>query len=313
MIIQASAPGKIILCGEHAVVYGHPAIAVPISSLRAHARVEPSPDGDFTLFAADLGEIYRFSPAHQIIDNALIQMSQLVLRHYNVPPPPLQIHISSQIPIASGMGSGAAISTALGRALSRALGFDITDDILNGLVYEVEKTYHGTPSGVDNTVIVYEKPVYFIRGAPIESVSLAKPIVLLIADSGEVSLTRVAVGAVRHLYETERARIEPILVQIGELVRSARQALANGDIVALGRLFVDNHHCLRDLTVSSPRLDRLVHAALDAGAYGAKLSGAGRGGNMIALVDENLLPKVERALLNNGATSVLTTLVYNEG
>lgn len=309
-MIQASAPAKIILCGEHAVVYGQPAIAIPIVNLRAYAHVQPSTDGEFSIVAKDIGEIYRLSPAHQVIDNALLQMSQFILKHARKSPPPIQIHITSQIPIASGMGSGAAISAALGRALAQALGCDMPDDLLNNFVYEVEKLYHGTPSGVDNTVIVYERPIYFIRGQSIEPIQVQSPLTLLIADSGEVSLTRIAVGDVRKLYETERHRIEPIILQIGDIVRAVRQALADGNKHSLGRLFLENHHLLRDLTVSSPRLDKLVEAAMDAGAYGAKLSGAGRGGNMIALIEDADFHRVKQALLNVGAVHIVTTTIY---
>ena len=124
-----------------------------------------------------------------------------MLKQLNASPPDVTITIRSDIPIASGLGSGAAVSTALARALCAHSGAPLDEAALNGLIYEVEKIHHGTPSGIDNTVIVYERPVYFVRGQPIEQLTIGAPFTLLIGDTGKSASTRAAVAGVRELYE----------------------------------------------------------------------------------------------------------------
>lgn len=309
-LFQASAPAKIILVGEHAVVYGQPAIAVPVSSLRASAQATPNSDHQgLYIEAEDLGQRLPVSVSDVILDHALVQTARLFLDFASQPAPNLTVHLSSQIPMASGLGSGAAVSTALVRVLAQAMNLRLTDDHLNSLIFEVEKLHHGTPSGIDNTVIVYERPVYFVRSQPIESVAIGAPLTLLIGDTGQGALTRVAVSDVRTLVESQPAEINPILDAVGDLVRQARTAIETGNAQSLGRLMTRNHHLLQQLTVSSPELDQLVDAALNAGALGAKLSGGGRGGNMIALVSPETRQQVADALTKAGAVRVFATTV----
>ena len=155
-MIQESASAKAILFGEHAVVYGQPAIAVPVSGLRAFASVRPNSSG--LRIASGKLDIPVDIDAESV-DNALALTARLVLKELRLPPPSVTISIRSDIPIASGLGSGAAVSTALARALCAQLDRVLDESSLNRLVYEVEKIHHGTPSGIDNTVIVYERPV----------------------------------------------------------------------------------------------------------------------------------------------------------
>ncbi|MBC6934257.1 MAG: mevalonate kinase [Chloroflexi bacterium] len=314
VVFTASAPAKVILCGEHAVVYNQPAIAIPVSDLRVTVRIQRHQSGapGLRLIAGDLE---RFLPSNvsfheeQAVTDALELTVRLVLETLKCSLPGLTATIESQIPVASGLGSGAAVSAALGRALSAALGNPLDNPTLNTIVYEVEKIHHGTPSGIDNTVIVYEQPIFFVRNHPIQTFTAAAPFTLLIADTGRGALTKVAVGDVRRLYETEPERIKPILSAIGDLVTLARGAIENGDLTRLGALMTQNHAYLQQLTVSSDELDQLVRAALDAGALGAKLSGGGRGGNMIALVMPENKSAVRAALVRSGAKYVYETLV----
>lgn len=309
-MIECSAPAKIILFGEHAVVYGQPAIAVPVSSIRARAQVETNvPTGQgLRINAADLGETLTVD-LESDLEHALAIMARLNLKTLNSNPPDATITLHSEIPLASGLGSGAAVATALGRALSTTVGQPLDNEALNALVFEIEKLYHGTPSGIDNTVVVYEQPVYFVREQPIETLKIGAPFTLLIGDTGISASTRVAVGDVRKLYEADSTHIQPILDRIGMLVKNARQVIETGDTAALGELMRENHTLLRQLTVSSPELDRLVQAAVGAGAIGAKLSGGGRGGNMIALVTPTSAETVQAALLQAGAARVIMTTV----
>lgn len=306
----ASAPAKIILVGEHAVVYGYPAIAAPVSSLRATATITTQDHRSGLLIeASDINKVLPIVRANASVNDALTQTVQLVLSHFGLPAPNATIQLASGIPMASGLGSGAAVTAALGRAVAQAMHQTLHDDDLNRIVYEVEKLHHGTPSGIDNTVIVYEKPVYFIRDEPLRLLDIGSSLHLVIGDTGQPSLTKKAVGDVRRLHDAEPATIQPILAQIGSVVENARETLAQGDISALGALMNANHRLLQKLTVSSDALERLVAAALDGGAYGAKLSGGGRGGNMIALVAPDSVDHVRKALLEAGASNTYVTEV----
>jgi len=306
-LYEASAPAKIILFGEHAVVHGQPAIAVPISSLRAHAVVESGER--LTIIARDTNETVPVDLTAQIVENALALMARLVLEHTGCPPPPVTIHVSSDIPLASGLGSGAAVSTALGRALAQVLKVTLAPEDLNRMVYRVEQMHHGTPSGIDNTVIVYEKPVYFVRNQALELLQIARPFTVVIGDTGHKALTHVSVGDVRRLYEVDKSGIGAVFERIGAIASAARAAIEGGTPEALGALMNENHALLQRLTVSSPELDRLVAAALDAGADGAKLSGGGRGGNMIALCAPEQAESVANALIASGAARVFITRI----
>ncbi|MEO8607646.1 MAG: mevalonate kinase [Chloroflexota bacterium] len=309
-MIQASAPGKIILLGEHAVVYGQPAIAIPVSTLRATAQAFVSTPGDgLNIEASDLGTTSHIRLESRENEDPLSAVALLVLEKLKLPLPDLNIQVHSDIPLASGLGSGAAISAAVVRVLSSALEHKLEDEELNQIVYQVEKIYHGMPSGVDNTVIVYERPVYFIRGNPLEFLPVQGSFQFLIANTGISSSTRLVVEDVNRLYKTDPDYYGRIFDSIGELVTKGLLALQNDDAVVLGTLMSKNHHYLQQLTVSSHELDGLVEAALDAGALGAKLSGGGRGGNMIALVSQDSLVAVKEALLRAGAARVFDTIL----
>jgi mevalonate kinase len=130
-----------------------------------------------------------------------------------------------------------------------------------------------------------------------------------VADTGKGALTKIAVGDVRKLYEANKEPTQLVLDAIGGIVKAARHALEQGDIPALGPLMLRNQVYLQQLTVSSSELDKLVDAAMNAGALGAKLSGGGRGGNMIALVTPESTDRVQSALLQAGAVRVFSTVV----
>jgi len=311
--VTATAPGKIILFGEHAVVYGQPAIAAPLQAVQTRAIVRPGrAGGGVYIVAANLGRTIFVSPDPVEGEHALATAARLLLRRVATPWPDLDILLHSTIPIASGLGSGAAVTTALLRGLSLMLGLPSDPETLNPLVFEIERLHHGTPSGIDNTVVVYERPIFFIKGSSIEMFNIGQPIHLLVADTGVASPTHVAVGDVRKLFEADPERHTPIFAEIGTIAREARRAIEAGDPAALGPLMTENQRLLRELTVSSEELDRLVQAAEQSGALGAKLSGGGRGGNMIALIDPASRILVTEALLAAGAKQVIYTVLKTE-
>ena len=302
---RASAPAKLILCGEHAVVYQQPAIAVPLAKVRAEAEVQPAAAGTGLHFEApDLGRSWVSDGAEEPLGMLVAALRE----RYGLPPDDLLITLRSQIPIASGMGSGAAIATALVRAFGLAYRLDLAPAEISALVYDSERHFHGTPSGIDNTVVAFERPIWFQRrpqGLPlVEPLELGAHLRLLVADSGVRSATKLPVGAVREGWQRDRSRYESLFAAIGALVEQARLALAQGDIIRLGELLNHNHDLLCALGVSSPELDRLVQAAQQAGALGAKLSGAGWGGVMLVLVTPEQAAQVRAALCEAGAVNV---------
>lgn len=308
---MAFAPGKVILFGEHAVVYGRPAIAVPVTQVGAQVSVERGVSGGILIQAKDLGLSHTMgeSPVDEALE-PVVSLVESTLEYLGVhSPPPLVITITSTIPIASGLGSGAAVSTALVRGLSDHFGRELSPEEVSALVYEAERFHHGTPSGIDNTVISYGQPIYFVRGEPPQTFKVGKPFLLAIGDSGVKSPTKVVVEEVRRRWERELSRYDLLFDQIGQIAERAKEEMEKGNLEGLGALMDENQALLRDLGVSSPPLDGLVKAAREAGALGAKLSGAGRGGSVIALIEEGIQEAVTTALQRGGAQRVFTTEV----
>jgi mevalonate kinase len=305
---KSSAPGKIILFGEHAVVYGRPALAIPVTQVHADVEVSDSsragiwidaPDVDLH---AELNTLPSDHPMASVVHNFLFlaRLSKF---------PNLEIKINSTIPVASGLGSGAAVTVALARALAAHLKYSMTDEEVNAFTYEIEKLHHGTPSGIDNTVVTYAKPVYFVKGQLMEMFKVGRSFTIVIADTGISAPTKESVGDVRRLWLENKSRWESVFDKIGEISFTARRAIEVGKYELLGELMNENHTLLQKITVSSPELDQLVEAARRAGALGAKLSGGGRGGNMIALVEPVFAEVVSISLKEAGAKNTIITQV----
>jgi mevalonate kinase len=303
---KASAPGKIILFGEHAVVYGRPALAVPVTQVHADVEVSDASRPGIWIDAPDINvhaELNTFPSDHPIA----AAIHNLLFLSGVSPFPSVDIKITSTIPVASGLGSSAAVTVALVRALSSHLNHSVTDEEVSAFAYEIEKIQHGTPSGIDNTVITYAKPIYFIRGQPTEAINVGQPFTIVIGDTGFPASTKEAVEGVRRLWMHDKAGAETLFDKIGEIAFTARRAIEAGKSELLGELMDENHALLQTLTVSSTELDHLVEAAREAGAIGAKLSGGGRGGNMIALVKPDVAESVSLALKETGARRTIIT------
>ncbi len=293
------------------MVYGRPAIAVPVTQVQARASVmaEPlAPTGRVWLEAPDIGlnsDLAALPASHpaQLLVHELMKM--LAIDHL----PALRLRISSTIPVAAGLGSGAAVSVAALRAISAFLGHPLDDEHVNALAFEVEKAYHGTPSGIDNTVITYARPLYFMKGQPFELLKVSRPFTLVIADSGVSSPTAAAVAGVRERWQTAPARYNELFDQIAAIVKAARQVIEGGEVEKLGAMMDQNQLLLQEMGVSGPELERLVEAARKAGAWGAKLSGGGQGGNMLALVPPEKAEAVTEALSQAGAVRTIASVV----
>jgi len=307
--ISRSACAKIILCGEHAVVYERPAIALPLPHLRARADVTQA-GGRTEVVAPDIQAQFFVDeqPEHP-----LAQVIAFTLHHIRrgLASALFRLTVRSDIPVSSHLGSGAAVSVAAIRAVAAYLDCALSADETSAIAYEIEKLHHGTPSGIDNTVIAYEQPVWFVKGRGVEvlvqgddgrwtmdeSISPVASLPLVIADTGIATPTKIPVGDVRAGWERDKATYEARFDEIGDLVAQARQALLSEDWPALGTIMNANHAVLQWLGVSCAELDHLCDVARVAGALGAKMSGGGRGGNMIALARDAVHANELRAAL----------------
>ena len=282
-----TAPGKIILFGEHAVVYGKPAIAIPVSGMRASAWSEPG-EGKLTINALDLNQKIG-------LENKTSQFSvlaQTLLSKTKQSEPNLTINLTSKLPQGSGMGSSAATSTAVCKALSNYLGVNLEKNQISELVFDAEKIVHGTPSGIDNTVVAYESPVYFVKGQEPVTFDSGRTFYLVIGDTGIQSSTKETVGNVRDLLDKEPKLMNGYFDEIENVTKGGKKAIEDGDKEAVGELMNKNHELLNKIGVGHRELEKLVDVSLDAGALGAKLTGGGGGGNMVALADSAKEQKV---------------------
>lgn len=310
-MISVNVPGKIILFGEHAVVYGRPAIAIPVHNVQAKVTISP-------IKGADEGSIYLDAPnvdisawLHDLNEGQpLREAIQLTLNALNIHEfPAFQIRISSTIPVASGMGSSAAVSVALIRAVSIHLGNPLSIEQQSAYAFEVEKLHHGTPSGIDNNVVAHEKPIFYSRGEQPQIFIPGERMVFVIADTGIASQTSQAVAGVRERWVSDQDYYEAIFDQISELTVLAKRAINTGDNSTLGSLMNQNQVLLKALGVSCPEIEKLVQCAQSAGADGSKLSGAGQGGNIIALVPPSNETEVSNELKKAGATRIIVAEV----
>lgn len=254
--MRASACGKLILCGEHAVVYGHPAIAMPLT-LETHVSIEEQ-DGMVEV------EHELFSPRQE----ARLEEAMDLL----FPKGGMAVKIEGNLPVGVGLGSSAALCVAACRAAG------LSEEELRTKALEMECVFHGETSGLDVAVAIRNETIWYMKGRPMRPVP-TPPCAIVVLDSGMAGDTRVLVERVAARQE----ELQDVLDDIGALVHAARAVLE--DPVSLGELLTENHGLLKQLGVSNPTLDGLVDMALAAGAHGAKLSGAGGGGVVLALTD----------------------------
>lgn len=308
----ASACGKLILLGEHAVVYDSPAIAIPLTSLKVRTTIEPAigqPQSRIQIKALPLGidhDLNELEKDHFMVHTLSLLFSFLGLRQL----PTCRVVITSELPIAAGLGSSAAIAISLLRAMSAFLGHPLKPQELNTLAFQSEQAVHGRPSGIDNTVITYEKPIYYQRGEMIEFIQPNREFTFVVADSGIRKSTRESTGQLAQDLESKPDMVQPHLDAITELVLQSKRSFQIGDIEALGKAIDANQEHLSALRLSCPELDRLVLSARQAGALGAKLTGGGMGGHMLALVTPETESAVTQALISAGSPRVFTTHLH---
>lgn len=280
LIGVGKAHSKIILIGEHAVVYGYPAIALPLLHIQVTCQIVPA-DRPWVLFEND----------------SLSMAVYASLEYLGIEEAAIACQIDSMIPAQRGMGSSAAVSIAAIRAVFDYFKRDLNQETLEILVNRAEMIAHMNPSGLDAKTCLSDQPIKFIRNVGFSELEVDLGAKLVIADTGIRGHTKEAIQKVKDLGTEALASFH----EIGLLTEQAEKALAQKDAPTLGRILTDCHHHLQAVGVSCPEADQLVELALANGALGAKMSGGGLGGCIIALAaDQEQAEMIAKELRNKG-------------
>ncbi len=309
--------GKVIMFNEHFVVYGIPAIASAIG-MKTTATIEPleavPEEGTGYILEDNRSETpgYKSEKMEQQQNSMkyLIDAAEVDLQNA-----PVKITLAGDLVAASGIGASAASCAAIARALSNHFTLDLSDEKINAIAFEGEKGYHGTPSGIDNTAATYGSLIWFkkanIKGAPniMERLILQTPVEIVIGNTGLVANTSEAVAGVRNRRKDEPAKYDKIFKDAKQLAFEARNALESYELKKVGELMDQNHKLLQDIEVSCKELDLLVEIARENGAIGAKLTGGGLGGNMVALTPGDVVQETVAKAMEKEGFSVLRTKI----
>jgi mevalonate kinase len=323
-VVTVKAPGKVILYGEHAVVYGEPALAMAVNKY-VYVTAKVRDDGKIGINAMDLklaglsvtilenGDIVARTDYGAVISAlSYVKRALEIAMEYVGKRVGVDLLIRSEMPVGAGLGTSAAVAVATILAYVKALGYDIDKRELARLAWQVEKDVQGAASPTDTTMATFGGLIYIKpegNSVIMEPVKPGTEIPLVIGYTPRVSTTKELVAMVRRKLESMRDVIEPIIKTIGVITRRGREALEKGDLELMGTLMNINHGLLDSLGVSTRQLNEMVYAARSAGALGSKLTGAGGGGCMIALSDK---VDVERAIELIGG-SVLSARLDSEG
>jgi len=311
MGVVASAPAKIILFGEHFVVHGEPAIVVAIDR-RARAEAELRQDrrlrfqsanlntscyfenGVFKVEQGDAKEAkLKFEPVKLAVEKVLAASGKSV---------GLDITINSAIPVGAGLGSSAAVVASVTAAVSALLGLEFSKQEIFRIAFEAEKIVHGTPSGVDPAIATFGGTLLFQVDTGFKPLEVETDIPLVIGDTGVERSTKIQVEKVRETMDSFPQIADSLRKAAREIVLRAVAALQEKDLETLGRLMNINHALLYGIGVSDESLEWLTNAARKAGALGAKLTGAGGGGCMVALARPERLENVSEAIMRAGGS-----------
>ncbi len=301
--------GKVILFNEHFVVYGIPAIASAIGA-KTTALVEKS-SGSGVEIQDDRPETkgYKAEKLSQQKEslNRMLKFMNIDTQHNA-----FKMRLGGDLIAASGVGASAASCAAIARAFSDELGLNYSDEKVNEVAYEGEKGYHGTPSGIDNTAATFGGLIWYRKEGSaqlMEHMKLTRPIEIVMGNTGIVSDTSTVVGGVRERKTKEPEKYAQIFKEAEQLVGDARKQLQAFNLDKVGTLMNENHALLQRIGVSCNELDSLVSLSRDNGAVGAKMTGTGKGGYMVALTpNKETQERVAYAIEAKGFHALRTTI-----
>lgn len=290
------ATGKIILIGEHSVVYGKKAIAFPFAGVGIHTTVQKKPTIHIQskYFSGTLDEMKQIASMHNLVLLIEVLQKDLALPNFN-------LSIQSSIPSERGMGSSAAVAVSIVHAIFDWQNLALDNKTLLKYVDYSEQIAHDNPSGIDAAATSGTQPILFEKGQPFEAFPLNVDAYLLVADTGIKGQTRQAVKDVATLVNQKGQSVQAIIDQLGDLTLEAKTAIIQNQAKRLGQIMTASHHLLQKLTVSNQTLDEAVEIALDNHALGAKLTGGGRGGCLIVLAkDLQNAKQIQEKLISYG-------------
>jgi mevalonate kinase len=298
---KGSGYGKVIIFGEHFVVHGVPGI-VSATDAKTDAEVKKANKGLTITDERTGSKGYAEEKRLQQIESI-----QRMLKAIDMPADTaMSIWIGGNLPGFSGLGASAASSVAIARAISQEFELNLSDEKINAAAYEAEKAYAGNPSGIDNTAATYGGLMWFrknLKSGPdlVEPLKVKAPCEIVIGSTGKVANTKAMVEGVAARKAANPQKYNPLFKRAEEIAVEGKKVLEAGDYKTLGALMNENHTLLQGIEVSSKELDFLVDLARKQGALGAKLTGGGGGGCMVALTPgKELQEKIAKAIENAG-------------
>ena len=299
---KGSGFGKTILFGEHFVVHGVPGIASAVDS-SAYALVQKAQQGinvtDERTGAKGYAEKKKLQQLESI--ERMLTAMNMDSKKFAV-----DIWLGGNLPGFSGLGASAASSVAIARAMAAEFNLVLSDEKINAVAYEAEKAYAGNPSGIDNTAATFGGLIWFkknlgINSNEIEQLNMHEPVEIVIGNTGIVANTKAMVAGVATRKEQNPMKYDAIFEQAKNLAHKGRKALEEFNLRKVGELMNENHRLLQEIEVSCKELDYLVDLARKKGAFGAKMTGGGGGGCMLALTPgKDLQEKVAFTIENEG-------------
>ena len=307
---RGSGFGKTILFGEHFVVHGVPGIASAVDSA-ADATVKKAQKGINVTDERSGAKGYAEKKKLQQLESIERMLAAMGIDPKEVA---LDIWLGGNLPGFSGLGASAASSVAIARAIAEEFNLDLSDERINDVAYEAEKAYAGNPSGIDNTAATFGGLIWFKKDLAggsnmIEQLSIREPVEIVICNTGIVANTKAMVAGVAERKKQHRDKYAAIFVQAEELAHKGRRALKEFDLCQVGKLMDENHRLLQEIEVSCKELDYLVDLAREMGAFGAKMTGGGGGGCMLALTPGKKLQEAVAGAMENEGFKVLKTKI----
>ncbi|WP_439426084.1 mevalonate kinase [Oenococcus alcoholitolerans] len=291
------AHAKAHLLGEHSVVYGYPAIITPLLSLNNKAEIT---DSDKTIIESDnfSGTMYQLNYRFSGLYSLLTEL----LNFFGKPDLTFRMNIKSNVPSKKGLGSSAAYAVAITKAVFDYFDYKGSDQEIFKFSQIAENKNHGKSSGGDTFAVMAERPIFFDSDKDATILRLDAKAYIVVADSGTAGLTSQAVKLVADNYAKDRKKYGDYFREMGQIAEQGRKELIAGDLEDFGGLMSENQRLLAQIGVSTPYLERLNKIAIQSGALGAKLTGGGLGGSIVAL--SKTLPQakiIEQELKKSGA------------